>query len=179
VNYWNGTTQYKINGVGSVSTHVKDPTDPTGERRITLHAPETPEIYFMDYGEGRLQNGRTHIDLDPKLAGNIAVDATHPLRIFVQVEDDENVRGVVVKNKTAAGFDVVEIGGGNSDAPFQWQLVANRADEDLGNGRVSKNAHTRFEELEKPQDRGNDDDNGNNGNGNGNGNAKGRSKKPQ
>jgi hypothetical protein len=61
---------------------------------------------------------------------------------------------VVVKNKTATSFDVVEIGGGRSNQPFQWQIVANRADEVLSDGRVSRNANARFEEapgLERAQ----------------------------
>lgn len=175
VAYWNGAQMFKINGIGTVSTHVKDPTDPAGERRITLHAPETPEIYFMDYGQGRLVNGRARIELDPRLVGNIHVDATHPLRVFIQVEDDENVRGVVVKNKSASGFDVVEIGGGTSNAPFAWNIVANRADEVLGDGRVSKNKDARFEEA--PKNRGRGDDPPGNGNGNGSGNDKGANKR--
>ncbi|PWT97560.1 MAG: hypothetical protein C5B51_31140 [Terriglobia bacterium] len=147
VNYWNGSTQYKINGVGTVSTNIADVTDPGGRRHITLHAPETPEIYFMDFGSGVLRNGRAHVDLDPRLLGGVAIDARHPMRVFIQLEEDENTRGVVVKNKTTTGFDVVEIGGGHSNQPFQWQVVANRADELLGNGRVSQNADTRFEPV--------------------------------
>jgi hypothetical protein len=144
VAFYNGTF-YKINGIGTVSTHVKDPTDPDGERRITLHAPETPEIYFMDYGMGQLQNGRAHVELDPRILANVTIDASHPMRVFIQLEENEETRGVVVKHKTATGFDVVEIGGGKSNQPFQWQLVANRADEVLADGRVSRNADVRFE----------------------------------
>jgi hypothetical protein len=147
VNYWNGSTEYKINGSGTVSTNIADVTDPGGRRYITLHAPETPEIYFMDFGSGILRNGRAHVDLDPRLLGGIAIDARHPMRVFIQLEEDENTRGVVVKNKTATGFDVVEIGGGQSNQPFQWQVVANRADELLGNGRLSQNADMRFETV--------------------------------
>jgi hypothetical protein len=151
VNYWNGGVQYKINGAGSVSTHVQDPTDPAGERRITLHAPETPEIYFMDYGMGQLQNGRARVELDPRIVASVTIDAKHPMRVFIQLEENENTRGVVVKNKTATGFDVVEIGGGTSNQPFQWQLVANRADEVFEDGRVSRNADARFEETPREE----------------------------
>ena len=149
VGHWNGATFFKIIGVGTVSTTVKDPTDPDGKRRITLHAPETPEIYFMDYGMGQLKNGRAHVELDPRILANVTIDADHPMRVFIQLEENEDTRGVVVKNKTATGFDVVEIGGGKSNQPFQWQLVANRADEVLANGRVSRNADIRFEEAPK------------------------------
>lgn len=145
VAYWNGTSFYKIHGTGTVSTNVKDPTDPAGQRKISLHAPETPEIYFMDFGTGQLQNGRAHIELDARLTGNVAIDTTHPMRVFIQLEENEDTRGVVVKNKTATGFDVVEISGGQSSQPFQWQVVLNRADEVLSDGKVSYNADARFE----------------------------------
>ena len=73
------------------------------------------------------------------------------MRVFIQLEENEDTRGVVVKNKTATGFDVVEIGGGRSNQPFQWQLVVNRADEVLPSGRVSRNADVRFQEAAKDQ----------------------------
>ena len=144
VNYWNGSTSFKISGIGTVATNVKDRTDPAGERRVHLYAPEAPEILFQDYGEGRLQNGRARITLDPTFAGAVDISDANPLRVFIQVEDDENVLGVVVKNKSANGFDVVELGRGRSNAPFQWQVICNRADETTQSGRVSRNASARF-----------------------------------
>jgi len=154
VNYFDGATSYKIIGVGSVSTIVKDPTDSTGQRRVVLHAPETPEIYFEDYGEARLEQGYAHVELDPILMANVVVNDKHPLRVFVQLEDNEFTRGVIVKNKTDHGFDVVELDGGTSDMPFQWHIVCNRADEVLPNGRISRNADTRFETAPLPREMG-------------------------
>jgi hypothetical protein len=147
VGFWSGATFFKIAGVGTVSTNVKDPTDPAGQRRVSLHAPEAPEMFFMDFGAGQLVNGRARVDLDPRLLANVTIDAAHPMRVFIQLEEDENTRGVVVKNKTATGFDVVEIQGGRSNLPFQWQVVVNRADEVLPSGRVSRNADVRFQEA--------------------------------
>ncbi|MEO7329401.1 MAG: hypothetical protein ABI193_12530, partial [Minicystis sp.] len=145
VNYWSGALQYKINGAGSVSTIVADPSDPEGQRQLTLHAPETPEIYFEDYGQAKLAHGFAHVEIDPLFVGNVTISEQHPLRVFIQLEDDEGTRGVVVKNKTTHGFDVVELGGGSSNLPFQWHIVCNRADEVMKSGRVSHNADARFE----------------------------------
>jgi hypothetical protein len=144
VNYWNGTTQYKISGTGTVSTNVMG----LNNDRVTLHAPETPEIYFQDYGEGQLVNGRAHITIDPVFAKNIVVNDKHPLRVFVQLEGD--CKGVYVTSKNSLGFDVVELNGGSSNVRFQWNITCNRADEDMGNGRISQNADTRFEPAPKP-----------------------------
>ena len=62
----------------------------------------------------------------------------------MQLEGDENSRGVIVTKKTATGFDVVELDKGRSNATFQWQATANRKDELLPGGRLSRNADARF-----------------------------------
>ncbi|MDI1477382.1 hypothetical protein [Polyangium sp. y55x31] len=144
VNFWDGLTNFKINGIGVVSTVVHDPTDAAGQRRVTLYAPEAPEVLFEDYGEARLKNGVAHVELDPIFTANVQVDERHPLRVFIQLEENEQTRGVVVKNKTATGFDVVELGGGTSNMPFQWHVVCNRADEITPSGRLSHYADLRF-----------------------------------
>jgi hypothetical protein len=151
VGYFSGATFFKIVGAGSVSTVVADPTDPAGQRQVILYAPEAPEILFQDYGQGRLHNGRAHVDIDPIFAGNVLIDDEHPLRVFIQLEDDENVRGVIVKNKSGEGFDVVELDGGKSNAPFSWTITANRADEVLPSGRLSRNADARFQVMAPPE----------------------------
>lgn len=139
VNYWSGATQYKIIGTGTVSTTAEN----TNGERVVLHCTEAPEIYFEDYGQGQLVDGRVHIDIDPTIAKNITVNEKHPLRVFIQLEDECN--GVFVTNKTGNAFDVVELASGKSNAKFQYRIVGNRADEVLPNGRISKNADTRFE----------------------------------
>lgn len=138
VNYWNGT-QYKILGTGTVSTTAEG----LNGDRVTLHCTEGPEILFEDYGQGTLVNGRAHVEIDPILVKNIVVNDQHPLRVYIQLEGDCN--GVYVTNKTGHSFDVVELAGGASNTPFQYHVVANRADEQLPNGRISKNADLRFE----------------------------------
>lgn len=136
----NTNTHYKIWGSagGSVSTCVED----LNGEPVTLHAIETPEFYFQDYGEAKLVNGRAHITIDPILAKNIAINEKHPLRVFVQLEGDCN--GVYVTNKTATGFDVVELNGGTSNTAFQWSITCNVADMMVGK-RMSKFADLRFE----------------------------------
>jgi hypothetical protein len=153
VNAWDNGIHYKIIGTGNVSTVVKDPARRASAnaalpRSVALFAPESPEVYFMDFGEGQLRNGSTHIELDTILAANVAINSKHPLRVFIQVEDDEDSPGVVVKNKTAHGFDVVERQKGKSNAHFQWQIIANRADEQLGD-HLARNADARFPEIDR------------------------------
>lgn len=146
VNYHDGTTQYKIMGVGTVSTVVKD----LHNKPVIMAAPEAPEILFEDFGAGTLVNGFAHIDLDPVYAKNVTINDKHPLRVFIQLEGDCN--GVFVTGKTASGFDVKERAGGTSNTPFQWHVVCNRADERLNDGSTSQNADFRFKPMKPEKD---------------------------
>ncbi|HTA26324.1 MAG TPA: hypothetical protein VK809_00940 [Bacteroidia bacterium] len=145
VDYWNGTN-YKILGTspGAVSCSVLD----SKGNSVVMHAPETPEAYFEDYGQGQLVNGKVHIDMDPSYSKNICVNDKHPLRVFIQLEGD--CKGVYVANKTATGFDVVELNGGTSNITFQYHIIGNQADAVMPSGVVSKFADLRFEPTPKP-----------------------------
>jgi hypothetical protein len=141
VAYRTGGTNYKINGTGSVSTIV-DGLNGRQDRR-NMFAPEMPEIHFMDVGQGQLQGGRAYIQLDPIFAKNIVVNAQHPLRVLIQLEDECN--GVRVTNKSQHGFEVIELNGGTSNARFTYFVIANRADEKDEYGNViSKHEGVRF-----------------------------------
>ncbi len=151
-----GGTAYKVLGSGSNSTIIKD----TKDKPVIMFSPEAPEILFQDYGSGQLKNGKTHIELDPTLVKNIYVDDKHPLRVFIQLED--NCKGVYVTNKTNHGFDVIELDGGTSNAKFSWTVVANRANSYDENGNIiSKNlvrfpaapgpAKSKSKKADKPQ----------------------------
>lgn len=134
-----GTTDYGILSTGVKSTMVQDEE---GNNRI-MYCTEAPEVLFQDVGTGQLVNGRAHITIDPLLARNIHVSESKPLKVFIQLEGD--CKGVFVTNKSAAGFDVVELQGGASNTPFTYQLIANRANSTDAAGRVvSRFADSRF-----------------------------------
>lgn len=128
----------KIEGNGTVNTTVKD----TNGKLVVLSCPEAPENLFQDFGKGQLTNGKAHIQLDPIFSKNIRVDDAHPLRVFIQLGAD--CKGVYVVNETASGFDVNELQGGTSHAPFTWFVTANRADELNPDGTVVPYASERF-----------------------------------
>lgn len=148
VGYRSGGTNYKINGTGSVSTIVRD----TENKLVNMFCPETPEVLFMDFGIAQLNNGRAYVQLDPTFAKNIVVDEKHPLRVFVQIYDDEECKGVIVRNRSRNGFEVVERDNGTSNAIFGWYVIANRVDEYSDDGKlISKYQDLRFPPAPKPQ----------------------------
>nr|MBP7497417.1 hypothetical protein [Bacteroidales bacterium] len=122
---WDGSNwiAHKILGNGVVSTVVKD----LNENLVIMFAPEAPEVFFQDYGVGKLKQGKAHIKLDPIFSKNIYIDEKRPLKVFIQLKGD--CKGTYVTNETAEGFDVIELQGGTSDAEFNWSVIANRADE--------------------------------------------------
>jgi len=140
-------TDRKIVGNGTVNTIVKNRQ---GEL-ITLTCPEAPESLFQDYGIGQLVNGKAHITIDPDLAININVSPEHPLKVFITLEGD--CKGVYVTNKSANGFDVIELQGGSASVPFSWQIVATRANEEYvtrdGTTEISDYSH-RFQAAPGP-----------------------------
>jgi hypothetical protein len=134
-----GVTNYKILGSGSVSTIVND----QNEEPVIMYCPEAPEILFQDYGTGELVNGKAYIKMDPIFTKNIHVDKDNPIKVFVQLEGD--CKGVYVTNKTAEGFEVVELQGGTSNVPFSWTVTATRADSYDESGNIdSKHVGIRF-----------------------------------
>jgi hypothetical protein len=85
---------------------------------------ESPEVWFEDFGEARLVNGRAHVELDPLFLETVTIGAEHPMKVFVQL-NDENCNGTAIKRQTT-GFDVVELHGGTSNASFSYRVVAKR-----------------------------------------------------
>jgi hypothetical protein len=142
-------TNYKVLGL-SGSPEVSTSREDHNGKRVILFAPESPMPTYSDYGTGTLVNGRTHITIDPAFANMIYVNPKEnaPLRVIVQLEGD--CKGVYVTNKTATGFDVVELNDGTSNVEFTYQIVANCKDYvDPYNGEKNTLQSIRFPELDK------------------------------
>ena len=105
---------------GSKSAAVK--TD-NGEYHL-VYSQESPENWFEDFGEGQLADGRAHIDLDPLFLQTVTIDAQHPMKVFIQ-PNDENCKGTAVRRGTS-GFDVIELEKGTGNASFTYRVVAKR-----------------------------------------------------
>lgn len=140
-----GSTNYGILSGATKSTTINDPYDDT-KRRI-MYCTEAPEVLFEDHGFGQLINGKIHIDLDPIYISSVTINSQHPLRVFVQLEDD--CKGVFITNKTPTGFDVVELQSGDSNAKFSYRVVANRSDEILNGEVISEYANNRYPSILK------------------------------
>lgn len=120
----------KIAGGGSVSEIIPTPN----HGRIILTCPESPEYWYQDYGTVELVNGRAHVELDPILADIIFVNNDYPIRAFCTPVDMLNFNGVAMANRTATGFDLIELNGGTNSGTLDYQLVV-KPKTNYGEGR--------------------------------------------
>ncbi len=131
--------------IGSKSAAVKIGKD---DWRL-LYCQESPELWFEDFGEGQLNNGQIHIELDPIFLKTVTISTEHPIKVFVQLDD--NCNGVYVKRGNT-GFDVIELQNGKSNAQFTYRVVAKRAGYE--NLRLKKmESGTNPEELKAEHDK--------------------------
>lgn len=104
---------------GSKSAVV--PVD-SGTRKVALYAVEAPENWFEDFGSGALSGGVAAIVLEPTFVQTVNTGLEY--HVFLTPKGD--CKGLYVANETAAGFDVREIGGGQSNVRFDYRIVARR-----------------------------------------------------
>jgi hypothetical protein len=91
-------------------------------REVALYAVESPENWFEDFGTAQLRAGAAQVSLEPGFLQT--VDAAADYHVFLTPNGD--CRGLYVANKTAAGFEVRELGGGNASIAFDYRIVAHR-----------------------------------------------------
>ena len=108
---------------------------PDGTQRV-LHCMESPEHWFEDFGAAKLKNGRATVKLDSDFAKTIKRGGYH---VFVTPEGD--CRGLYVRGKTAASFEVRELSDGKSSIVFSYRIVGKRRD-------ITR--HRRFERINTP-----------------------------
>ncbi len=85
-----------------------------------LYTEESTEVWFTDYGFGKLQNGVAVIAIDPVFAQTVNLD--EPYHVFIQPYGDASL---YVTNRTPTGFEV-RLHDGNSDVEFSYRIVARR-----------------------------------------------------
>jgi hypothetical protein len=95
---------------------------PDGTHR-TLYCMESPEVWFEDFGAAKLDGGRAVVKLDADFA---KVIKRGDYRVFLTAEGD--CRGLYVRRKIAASFEVRELMGGKSSIAFSYRIVGRRKD---------------------------------------------------
>jgi hypothetical protein len=87
---------------------------------VRTYRPRESIPTIEDFGEARLTNGQVVIPLERTFAQTI--DTSRPYLVFITSENEN--RGLYVTNRTAGGFTVREMGGGQSASGFEYRIVA-------------------------------------------------------
>jgi hypothetical protein len=93
-----------------------------GSRWVAMSAIESPVNWFEDAGSAKLTNGVAVVELDPTFIQT--VNTTMDYEVFPVPHGD--CKGLYVTNRTAASFEVRELGGGTSNVDFGYRIMAVR-----------------------------------------------------
>lgn len=92
----------------------------TNDGSRLLYTEESTEVWFTDYGFGKLQNGAAVVAIDPVFAQT--VNLNEPYHVFVQAYGNASL---YVTNRTATGFEV-RLHDGDPNVEFSYRIVARR-----------------------------------------------------
>jgi len=93
-----------------------------GARKVLLHAVQSPENWFEDFGSGTLAKGAASIKFEPAFVQTVNTRTEY--HVFLTPKGD--CKGLYVSNESATSFEVRELGGGTSDVAFDYRIVAKR-----------------------------------------------------
>jgi hypothetical protein len=116
------TGNLTVGGVISPNPKLAVMPFPDGTHRA-LYCMESPEVWFEDFGAARLKRGRAVVKIDANFA---KVIKRGDYRVFVTPEGD--CRGLYIRGKRAASFEVRELAGGKSNVAFTYRIVGRRKD---------------------------------------------------
>jgi hypothetical protein len=111
-----GKTGLVVNG-GSKNASV-----PTSEGDRLLYSEESTEVWFSDYGFGKLVDGYTLVRIDPVYAET--VNLSEPYHVFLQVYGDSEL---YISQRTTSSFEVrARDGSSDKNVEFSYRVVAKR-----------------------------------------------------
>jgi hypothetical protein len=93
----------------------------TSDGARALYTAESAEVWFTDSGFARLTRGFVRVAIDPVFSETISL--SEPYHVFLQSYGDAEL---IVKNRSASGFDVVMRDGTDDYAEFSYRIVAKR-----------------------------------------------------
>jgi len=93
---------------------------PVEGRKLATFGVQSAENWIEDAGGGQLSSGHAHVTLDPAFVGTVNTGVEY--RVFLTPEGD--CKGLYISGKGPDGFDVSELGGGQSSIAFDYRIMA-------------------------------------------------------
>jgi hypothetical protein len=119
-----------------VATGTKSALVQTSKGPTLLYCVESPEVWFEDYGSGKLDSGYTKISLDKLFLETVTINDKYPMKVFVQLEG--SCEGGVYVTKKDTYFEVYQQGNKNSNAEFSYRILAKRKGNEDTRLEISK-----------------------------------------
>jgi hypothetical protein len=111
------------NGNFAIVNGTKSASVGTSKGNQLLYCIESPEVWFEDFGTGKLVNGEVEIKLDELFLETVVIDENHPM--IVTITPMGNCNGMYVEPGTTS-FKVKELGNGNSSVAFSYRITCKR-----------------------------------------------------
>jgi hypothetical protein len=126
-----------VDGANLNCTGAKNAVVPIdgGKRTVAMSAIESPQNWFEDAGSTRLVNGAAVVAMDPEFLQTVAPQVEY--QVFLTPYGD--CKGLYVTNRTAASFEVHELGGGTASVSFGYRIMALR--KNYENVRFADHTH--------------------------------------
>jgi hypothetical protein len=105
----------------NVASGTKNAVVGTSDGSRLLYTEESTEVWFTDYGFGKLDEGVATIPIDSIFAQTVNLD-DEPYHVFVQVYGDAEV---YVSNRTSTQFEV-HLRDGDPNIEFSYRIVGKR-----------------------------------------------------
>jgi hypothetical protein len=93
-----------------------------GARQVALHAVQSPENWFEDFGSAKLSSGVATVTVD----GTFGQTVNTGMEYHVFLTPNGDCKGLYVAQKSGGSFEVRELGGGKSNVVFDYRIVAKR-----------------------------------------------------
>jgi len=103
-----------------VASGTKSAVVGTSDGSRLLYTEEATEVWFADYGFGRLQDGLAVVSIDSVFAQTVNLE--EPYHVFIQAYGNAEL---YVANRTSAQFEV-HLRDGDPNVEFSYRLVASR-----------------------------------------------------
>ncbi|MDY7079675.1 MAG: hypothetical protein SXV54_22545 [Chloroflexota bacterium] len=105
----------------NVASGTKSAVVSTSDGSRLLYTEESTQVWFTDYGFGKLDDGTATIPINPVFAQTVNLE-DEPYHVFVQVYGDAEV---YVSNRTSTQFEV-SLRDGDPNTEFSYRIVGKR-----------------------------------------------------
>lgn len=120
--FYGGYCNFLANGTLSCSGGLTTVVPTESNKKVQVYSVQSPENWFEDFGSGQLAGGVARVQLETTFAQTVNVGVDY--HVFVTPKGD--CKGLYVTNENAGGFEVHELGGGQSNIAFDYRIVARR-----------------------------------------------------